>query len=64
MSTPTAWPGSPAYRDQAAIELDRLRAVEAAARQLVAKVDEHERKGYNRIKLGAHDALRAALAGA
>lgn len=62
-NTRVAWPGSPAHRELTFAELDRLRAVEAAARQLVAKVDEHERKGYNRIKLGAADALRRALAG-
>ncbi len=51
------WPGSPAVL----AELARLHAVEAAALALVAKVDEHERCGYGRIRCGVARDLRDAL---
>jgi hypothetical protein len=52
-----------AHLEAATAELDRLRAVEAAARAAMAKVAEHEAKGWERIRVGAFDALRDALAG-
>jgi hypothetical protein len=42
--------------------LRRLLEVEAQAQRAVAKVEHLERLGYGRIKLGAFDGLRAALA--
>lgn len=45
------------------LELDRLRAVEAEAIALLIKVEQHQRRGWDRIALGAHDRLRAVVEG-
>ena len=42
-------------------QLERLRRIEQAAEQAMAKVGDHERKGYDRIRVGAFAALREAL---
>ena len=44
-------------------ELDRLRAVAAAAQVLAGKVVEHHRRGYDHIRLGACQPLLDALNG-
>lgn len=56
-----AWPGSPEHLGAQLDELDRLRAVEAAARAAMVKVAEHDRRGYSHIRTGAFTQLRAAL---
>lgn len=44
-------------------EMARLRAIEAAAADLVRKLDEHERCSYKTIRVGAIHALRDAVKG-
>lgn len=43
-------------------ELVHLREVAAAAEQAAERVAEHERRGYDHIRIGAFAPLRAALA--
>lgn len=42
-------------------EKARLLQIKEAAIAAVAKVEQHERRGYDRIRIGAFAALRAAL---
>jgi hypothetical protein len=52
-----------ARQDHVRDRLERLLAIEAAAEALVDKADEHERKGFHHIKLGAIAPLRDAVNG-
>jgi hypothetical protein len=47
--------------DQLVCVLARAQRIEAAAVRLAAKLAEHERCGYERIRIGAGDELREAL---